>query len=125
VVSSATLGLALARGVDGEASLVWVGRGRYRPGEPVRSSSRLVTASVAARVALLAWLDLRVGSRTSRTATTRGRGYPAHGASRLEACYGKAIKEGVMMRELSIPHALVAAAVSAGSHRRQILACIR
>ena len=79
---SATLGLALARGADGEASLVWVGA---RPDIDPVSFARVeqpgfVTASLAARVTLVSWLDLRV--RVENLADREYeevRGYPAHG----------------------------------------------
>ncbi len=79
---SATLGLTLAHGVDGEAALIWVGpRPDIDPASFARvSQGGFVTASIAVRLALVSWLDLRV--RLENLADRRYeevRGYPAHG----------------------------------------------
>jgi len=79
---AATLGLALARGLEGEASLIWVGE---RPDlDPVSfarvSQPGFLTAALAVRASLSAWLDLRV--RVENLADRRYqevRGYPAPG----------------------------------------------
>ena len=79
---AATLALTLAAGVDGEASLIWVGR---RPDLDPATFARVtqpgfLTAALAVRVPATAWLDvrLRVENLADR-AYQEVRGYPAPG----------------------------------------------